>query len=502
LYTIDVLDGTQFVQGDVIHGETSLARARVVKVVTNTLWLCELQGTFSNDEDLYAVPGSVGSDYGTNAAANVNQTTVTSVYVHWNQGVVYFSNVSTVAASSTATHAYVSDLIVDFRRAQVTSGDRRNRVELIDDSATPIYLSGYIGTACQCVPFDSGETGVEFTAGKTLVYGGTTTIGVILYVDNVSGEWGTDAAGYLWVTPDPTTPVPVADDAALTENDGSGVAAANSPTTSANPWNAAYVFNDVDGATQSWNGDVSSVDTTGTMTYTVVQKLFTSDRMTLFGKYADSDTVAMAGGKITEIALPFNNDDPTLDISLDGTNHAKCTTEPAFPDMVTAKEPWGLGTSNRVVKFDGSAPTDFSVLSGDISLSRSYNAERKKAYTSLTPTVLLEMEPEIAGKAVITFESDEFRQKAWRGDDTATGPEAGAYQLLRMMFDLKSQDIAAGTTYYEAIFRVYGVIDPEEPPDKAKEGYTLPVALTGIMLDSTYKWAPFEVIFIDASSSH
>jgi hypothetical protein len=501
LYTIDVESdgGATFSMGDIIYGNTSEARAKVVKVVGDTLWICEKWGTFQNSEDLYDKPG--GTDYGKNTAADVNQTTVTSCYVHWNQAVVYFSNASTVAASKTASYAFVSDLMEDFRRAQVTSGNRRCRVELVDGSATPIRLSGYIGAACQCVPFDGGTT--EFTAGKTLTAGGS-IVGEIIYVDLVTGTWvGEDAAGYLWVIPDSTTPISVSDDDALAESVAGGVAAANCPTTAANPYNAAYVYNDVDGSTQSWNGDVSSADTTTTMTYEVVQRLFYADALTMFAKYGDGDTVAMAGAKITELALPFNNnDDPVLSVSLEGISHAKCTVEPTFPDIVTLKHEWGLGVSNRAVYLDGSAPTDFTVLEGDISLSRTYDAERKRSYTSLTPTELMEMEPEIAGKAVVTFESDEFRQKAWRGTDSATGPEAGAFQTLRMLFDLKSESLIAGTTYYEAIFGCFGIIEPEEAPDKAKEGYTLPVSLMGTMLDSTYKWGPFEVVFIDGETSH
>jgi hypothetical protein len=502
IYTVALATGhgTLLTQGMVVHGETSKARGKVVKVVDDTVWLCEVIGTFSTGEDLYTAPGV------TDTGANVNATpaqTALSVYAHWNKSVVYFTNVSTVAALETATHAFISDLMVDFREAQVTSGDRRHRVEVVDAAATPIRLSGYIGTACQCVPFDGGESTVEFTAGNTLVAGGS-TVGVIIYVDLRSGAWGTDAAGFLWVTPDPTTPIQVADGAALTESaPGTGAGTANCPTTKANPWNAAYVFDDIDGLTQSWNGDVSSFDNTDTLTYTVVQRLFTSKTLTMFGKYADGKTEYLQSAKVAEIAFPFsNNDDPVMDVSLEGIAKGFCTVEPTLPDVVTTLGEWGLGVSNRAVYIDGSAPSTYTVLSGDISLSRSYDAERKRSYSSLTPSELMEGDPEIVGKMVATFETDLLRQKAWRGDDTATGPEAGAFNTMRMLFDLKSESIITGTVNYEMIVRMFGLIDPEEKPDKAKEGYTWPVTLTGAMLDSTHKWGPFDIVFIDGETSH
>jgi hypothetical protein len=501
IYTIDVESGggSTFSQGDVVHGETSKARGKVVKVVDDTLWLCEVQGTFGNSEDLYSVPGV--TDYGKNTAADANQTAL-SVYAHWNKSVVYFTNVSTVAALETATHAFISDLMVDFRNAQVTSGDRRNRVEVVDAAATPIRLSGYIGAACQCVPFDGGTA--TFTAGKTLTAGGS-TVGVIIYVDLRSGTWvGEDAAGFLWVTPDPTTPIQVADGAVLADDSTpAGAAVANCPTTKANPWNAAYVYDDVDGSTQSWKGDVSSFDNTDTLTYEVVQRLFTSKTLTMFGKLADGKTEYLQSAKIKEIAFPFsNNDDPVMDVSLEGIAKGFCTTEPTFPDVVTTLGEWGLGVSNRAVYVDGSEPSTYTVLSGDISLSRSFDAERKRSYSSLTPTELLDGDPEIVGKMVATFETDELRQKLWRGDDSSTGPEAGAFNTMRLLFDLKSESVITGSVNYEMIIRMFGLIDPEEKPDKSPEGYTRTITLTGAMLDSTYKWGPFDIVFIDGETSH
>jgi hypothetical protein len=501
IYTIDVESGggSTFSQGDVVHGETSKARGKVVKVVDDTLWLCEVQGTFGNSEDLYSVPGV--TDYGKNTAADANQTAL-SVYAHWNKSVVYFTNVSTVAALETATHAFISDLMVDFRNAQVTSGDRRNRVEVVDAAATPIRLSGYIGAACQCVPFDGGTA--TFTAGKTLTAGGS-TVGVIIYVDLRSGTWvGEDAAGFLWVTPDPTTPIQVADGAVLADDSTpAGAAVANCPTTKANPWNAAYVYDDVDGSTQSWKGDVSSFDNTDTLTYEVVQKLFTSKTLTMFGQLADGRTEYLQSAKIKEIAFPFsNNDDPVMDVRLEGIAKGFCTTEPTFPDVVTTLGEWGLGVSNRAVYVDGSEPSTYTVLSGDISLSRSFDAERKRSYSSLTPTELLDGDPEIVGKMVATFETDELRQKLWRGDDSSTGPEAGAFNTMRLLFDLKSESVITGSVNYEMIIRMFGLIDPEEKPDKSPEGYTRTITLTGAMLDSTYKWGPFDVVFIDGETSH
>jgi len=502
VYTIAVetSGGSSFSQGDIIHGETTKARGKVVKVVDDTLWLCEVQGTFGNSENLFSVPGV--TDYGKDTAAAVAQTAL-SVYAHWNQSVVYFTNVSTVAASETAAHAFISDLMIDFRNAQVTSGDRRHRVEVVDAAATPIRLSGYIGAACQCVPFDGGEGTVEFTAGNTLLAGGS-TVGEIIYVDKRSGDWGTDAAGFLWVTPDPTTPIQVADGAALTESaPGTGAGTANCPTTNANPWNAAYVFDDIDGSTQSWKGDVASFDNTDTLTDEVVQRLFTSKTLTMFGKYADGDTEYLQSAKVAEIAFPFsNNDDPVMDVSLEGIAKGFCTTEPTFPDVVTVNHEWGLGVSNRAVYVDGTAPSTYTVLSGDISLSRAYDAERKRSYSSLTPTELMEGDPEIVGKMVATFETDVLRQKLWRGDDTATGPEAGAFESMRLLFDLKSESIITGSVYYEMIIRMFGLIDPEEKPEKAKEGYTRTVTLTGAMLDSTHRWGPFDIVFIDGETSH
>jgi hypothetical protein len=501
IYTIDVESGggSTFSQGDVVHGETSKARGKVVKVVDDTLWLCEVQGTFGNSEDLYSVPGV--TDYGKNTAADANQTAL-SVYAHWNKSVVYFTNVSTVAALETATHAFISDLMVDFRNAQVTSGDRRNRVEVVDAAATPIRLSGYIGAACQCVPFDGGTA--TFTAGKTLTAGGS-TVGVIIYVDLRSGTWvGEDAAGFLWVTPDPTTPIQVADGAVLADDSTpAGAAVANCPTTKANPWNAAYVYDDVDGLTQSWKGDVSSFDNTGTLTYEVVQRLFTSKTLTMFGQLADGRTEYLQSAKIKEIAFPFsNNDDPVMDVSLEGIAKGFCTTEPTLPDVVTTLGEWGLGVSNRAVYVDGSEPSTYTVLSGDISLSRSFDAERKRSYSSLTPTELLDGDPEIVGKMVATFETDELRQKLWRGDDSSTGPEAGAFNTMRLLFDLKSESVITGSVNYEMIIRMFGLIEPEDKPDKSPEGYTRTITLTGAMLDSTYKWGPFDIVFIDGETSH
>jgi hypothetical protein len=500
VYTIAVETdgGAAFSQGDLIHGATSKARAKVVKVVGDTLWLCEVQGTFSTGEDLYDAPG--GTDYGENVHATPAQTAL-SVYAHWNQSVVYFTNVSTVAAMETATHAFISDLMIDFRNAQVTSGNRRNRVEVVDAAATPIRLSGYIGAACQCVPFDGGTT--EFTAGKTLTAGGS-TVGEIIYVDLRSGTWvGEDAAGFLWVIPDATTPIPVADGAALAESIAGGVATSNCPTTNANPWNAAYVYDDVDGSTQSWKGDVSSFDNSDTLTYEVVQRLFTSKTLTMFGQLADGKTEYLQSAKIKEIAFPFsNNDDPVMDVSLEGIAKGFCTIEPTFPDVVTTLGEWGLGLDNRAVYVDGSAPSTYTVLSGDISLSRDFDAERKRSYSSLTPTELLDGDPEIIGKMEATFETDELRQKLWRGDDTATGPEAGAFNTMRLLFDLKSESVITGSVYYEMIIRMFGLIDPEEKPDKSPEGYTRTVTLTGAMLDSTHKWGPFDIVFIDGETSH
>jgi hypothetical protein len=503
VYTVALATGhgTLLTQGTVVHGETSKARGKVVKVVGDTVWLCEVQGTFLTGEDLYTQPGVVGSDTG----ANVNATpahTALSVYAHWNKSVVYFTNVSTVAALETATHAFISDLMVDFRNAQVTSGDRRNRVEVVDAAATPIRLSGYIGAACQCVPFNEGTA--TFTAVKTLTAGGS-TVGEIIYVDLRSGTWlGGDAAGFLWVTPDPTTPIQVADDAVLADDSTpAGAAVANCPTTKANPWNAAYVYDDVDGLTQSWKGDVSSFDNTGTLTYEVVQRLFTSKTLTMFGQLADGRTEYLQSAKIKEIAFPFsNNDDPVMDVSLEGIAKGFCTTEPTFPDVVTTLGEWGLGVSNRAVYVDGSEPSTYTVLSGDISLSRSFDAERKRSYSSLTPTELLDGDPEIVGKMVATFETDELRQKLWRGDDSSTGPEAGAFNTMRLLFDLKSESVITGSVYYEMIIRMFGLIDPEEKPDKSPEGYTRTITLTGAMLDSTYKWGPFDIVFIDGETSH
>ena len=503
VYTIAVETdgGVAFAQGDIIHGETSFARGKVVKVVGDTLWLCEVQGTFGNSESLYAQPGVVGSDYGKDTAADANQTAL-SVYAHWNKSVIYFSEISTVAVMKTATHAFISDLMRDFREAQVSSGDRRHYVEVVDEASPAIHLSGYIGTACQCVPFDGGTA--TFTAGKTLTAGGA-TVGVIIYVDVRSGAWGTsDAAGFLWVTPDPTTPIQVADGAVLADDSTpAGAAVANCPTTKANPWNAAYVFDDIDGSTQSWNGDVSSFDETDTLTYDVIQKLFTSKSLTMFGKMADSRTEYLAGAKIVELAFPFQNlEDPVMDVSLEGISKGFCTTEPTFPDHVTVNGEWGLGLGNKAVYFDGSEPSTFTVMSGDISLSRTVDSERKRSYSSFTPTELLDGKPEIVGKMEATFETDELRQKLWRGDDSSTGPESGAFNTMRLAFDLTSETVITGSVYYEMIIRMFGLIDPEEKPDKSPEGYTRTVTLTGAMLDSTHKWGPFDIVFIDGETSH
>lgn len=504
VYTIAVETGggASFSQGDIIHGETSKARGKVVKVVGDTLWLCEVQGTFGNSEDLYSVPGVTDTDYDKNTAADAAQTAL-SVYAHWNKSVVYFSEISTVAVMESATHAFISDLMRDFREAQVTSGDRRHYVEAVDAAATPIRLSGYIGAACQCVPFDAGTA--TFTAGETLSADGA-TVGVIIYVDLRSGAWGTsDAAGFLWVTPDPTTPIQVADGAVLADTTSGtpGAATSNCPTTKANPWNAAYVYDDIDGSTQSWNGDVSSFDNTDTLTYTVIQKLFTSKSLTMFGKMADSRTEYLAGAKIVELAFPFQNlEDPVMDVSLEGISKGFCTTEPTFPDHVTVNGEWGLGLGNKAVYFDGSEPSTFTVMSGDISLSRTVDSERKRSYSSFTPTELLDGKPEIVGKMEATFETDELRQKLWRGDDSSTGPESGAFNTMRLAFDLKSESVITGSVYYEMIIRMFGLIDPEEKPDKSPEGYTRTITLTGAMLDSTHKWGPFDIVFIDGETSH
>jgi hypothetical protein len=92
--------GTSFTRGDKVFGRTSLARGEVARVVTDTLWLTGVQGTFANSEDLLKAPG--GIDYKINAHGTSGFGAVASYYCHKLDAVRNFSQTDTPATLTTA----------------------------------------------------------------------------------------------------------------------------------------------------------------------------------------------------------------------------------------------------------------------------------------------------------------------------------------------------------------------------------------------------------------
>ncbi len=91
--------GTSFSRGDKIFGTTSKARGEITRVVSDTLWLTGVQGTFANSEVLIDGPNR-GNSYLKSTAASAGFAAISGYYCHKMDGVRNFT--------STGSHAILT----------------------------------------------------------------------------------------------------------------------------------------------------------------------------------------------------------------------------------------------------------------------------------------------------------------------------------------------------------------------------------------------------------
>jgi hypothetical protein len=494
VYTLAVVDGTAFTRGNIIFGATSLARAEVVRVVTNTLWLTGVQGTFSASEDIYHAPSV--TDYGTNTGGGTPQTVRTGYYCHKLDAVRNGSNIGVVRVHTVSAAACLADPMRDFSEWGVSTGKKKVFVTVKDAVSVPI--SGWMGAPCMKVAFKTGSA--TFAVGAKLKIGAT-VIGTITSFTVTSGAWTGDAAGYLFVTPDATARA-IVDGETLIDDDGSPAAAvADQATIPAYLNNAVMIHNipDASGSTQAYNGNVTTFAEEGVLTYSAVQRTFDQKSMTVFSKNAGDATQIGTGTKIKEIAFDITSDSYAYNVGILGRNISYPATEPAYPGGITDSA--AFGSSARTFEIDGlttgqaaqvnrarfSATWDFAVAKGQV-ISENFP-------TTLQPTTY-----NIIGTLDLQWKSNAMLKTFWNAP-SGTAPAAGTLITKRIAFLLDSGEVVTAGYNKMLSIEVLGTID-SATLNRDADGYIQPVTIEAYMMDDTYLWGPGRFYIFDGTATH
>jgi hypothetical protein len=194
-YTVASGAGTSFARGDKVFGRTSLARGEVARVVTDTLWLIGVQGTFVNSEDLLKAPG--GIDYTKNAAASSAFGAVSGYYCHKMDAVRNFVNTDTPAILTTAK---TSDKDLTFKA--LVNGDPGELIsitsaETAGDNPLTISVSGNDITINNAT---SGGTATSLSSAILTALNSDPVASLLIYTALADGSAGSGVFGTLTKT--------------------------------------------------------------------------------------------------------------------------------------------------------------------------------------------------------------------------------------------------------------------------------------------------------------
>ena len=507
VYKIDLETGagTTFKRGDLIFGKTSLARAEVVRVVTDTLWLIGVQGTFdaAGNEDLLNKPG--GTDYGFDTKTTTPAFgSVSGYYCHKMDAVRNTSNKGTVSVHTTATQACLMDEMQDFSEFGVATGKKKVLVTVKDaTSGTPIPISGWMGAPIMGVKFDAGTA--TFTVGKKLSAktgaGVAAVIGDIIGFRVDTGTWGTsDAAGVVFCAMDATARA-ILDGDTLTDDNGSpGAATANMTGMPAYLNNAVKIYNspDASGSAQTWNGDVATFDETDTLTYSALQRTFDQKSLSVFVKDAGDLTKVGFGTKVREISFDITAESFNYNVGLLGRSIKYPTSEPAFSGITNSSP---FGASSRTFELDGASTGQAAQVNrARFSATWDFAPGKGVVISENYPTTLQPTNYNVLGTLDLQWK-DNSMMKTWWNNPSGSAPATGTRTSKRISFLLDSGDVVA-TGYNKMLsIEVLGTID-NATLNRDQDGYIQPVTIEGFMHDSTYVWGPARFYLYDGTATH
>jgi hypothetical protein len=499
--TLATGDGSKFVRGDKIFGETSLARAEVVRIVGDVLWLTGVRGTFSASEDLLKAPG--GTSYGAVTNATPAFGAVSGYYVHKLDAVRNALNVGLVGVNTTATQACLMDQMQDFSEFGVASGKKKVFIT-VKDATTPdkVPLSGWMGQPLMAIKFKTGTA--TFTVGKKLSAktgaGAAVVIGEIVGF-SATGSWSSNATGIVFVTMDSTARTVINSDVLSDDNSVPGAAIADQVAIPAYLNNAVAIYNNADasGSVQSWNGDTTLFDSSDVLTYNAIQRTFDQKSLSVFVKDAGDNSKVGYGTKVKEISCDITAESFNYSVSLLGRNLGYPASEPAYPGGLTDSAPFGA--SSRTIEIDGvtsgqaaqvnkarfSATWDFAPAKGVV-ISENFP-------TSLQPTSY-----NVLGTLDVQWKSNAMMKAFWN-NPSGLVPAAGNLISKRLAFLLDSGvEISSGYNKMLSI-EVLGTID-SATLNRDQDGYIQPTTIEGYMSDNTYVWGPARFYVFDAVATH
>ena len=491
--------GATFARGNKLFGKTSLARAEVVRVVSDVLWLTGSQGTFGEGEDLLNKPS--GTDYGKNTAtidgAGISHNAVSGYYCHKMDAVRDFNYAYLVKVSTTSAQACVADPMIDFSEYGVSTGNKRVFVTVKDTATPQVPISGWLGAPCMYLAYDGGTA--AFTVGAKL--SAKTGGGGAVVIGNIISIVGDATSGYLFVEQDATARTILDEDVLSDDNGTPGAAVANMTPIPAYLNNACKVYNNADssGATQNWNGNTTSFDETDVLTFTAQQRKFDQKSLTMFVKDAGADTRRGIGMKVRELAFDITADKFTFDCSFLGRALDDPTTEPAYPGGITNTSPFGAQT--RTFELDGSSSGQATQVNrARFSATFDFSPAKGVVITENNPTNLQPTAYNILGTLDVLWLSDQLLKDFWN-NASATAPVTGTQLTKRLFFSLTSSDAVTGTYYKMLQIGVLGTIDTATL-NRDQDGYIQPVVIEGIMHDASYVWGPCQFFLFDGTASH
>ena len=506
--TLEAAGGLLFKRGDKIFGKTSLARAEVVRVVGDVLWLTGVQGTFAagGNEDLL----------NSNLAAAVDWTTDTLVttpafgavagyYCHKMDAVRNFDNCGTIKANTVALNACLGDTMTDFSEFGQSTGKKKVFVTVKDTTAgTPIPISGWMGAPCMMVAFKTGSK--TFTVGKKLSAktgsGAVTVIGDIIGFTVASGTWAADAAGYLFVTQDATARAVLNADVLSDDGTTPAVAVADQALIPAYLNNGVKIYNNADtsGAVQSWNGNITTFDETDVLTYNAVQKTFDQKSLSVFVKDAGDNTKVGYGTKVKEISFDIAVDNFNYNVNLLGRNLKYPTIEPAYPGGLTDSAPFGA--ESRTFEIDGvSTGQAAQVNKAKFSATWDFAPGKGVVISENYPTNLQPTKYGIVGTLDVQWKDNSLMKAFWN-NPSGNEPLGGELITKRLCFVMNSgEEVVAGGYDKILSIEVLGTID-SVTLNRDQDGYIQPITIEGVMLDDTWSFGPARFYVFDATATH
>lgn len=500
--TLETGAGATFTRGDKIFGKTSFARAEVVRVVGDVLWLTDAVGTFASggNEDLLKSNLAGAVDWGKNTKTTTPAFgAVSGYYVHKMDAVRNFTSLGTVAVSTDTGKGCLADTMIDFAEYGVTTGKKKVYVTVKDATAgTPIPISGWMGAPCMYVAYDTGSA--IFTVGAKL--SAKTGAGASVVIGTILAVIGTSTAGYLFVDQDATARAildndTLSDDHAVTP----GSATTNMPLITAYKNNAVKIYNnaDVSGSTQNWNGDVTTFDETDVLTYNAVQKSFDQKSMSVFIKDAGDNTKVGVGTKIKELSFDIAADNFNYNVSLLGRNLKYPTLEPAYPGGLTDSAPFGA--ESRTFEIDGVTTGQAAqVNKAKFSATWDFSPSKGVVISENFPTNLQPTKYNLIGTLDVQWKNNQLMKDFWNNPN-GLEPLGGELITKRLSFLLNSGEVV--TTGYNKMLsiEVLGTID-SVTLNRDADGYIQPVTIEGVMLDDTYLFGPARFYVFDSSATH